>query len=96
MRYYNKTLSLLEKYKKGRVSDRKGAKTKLVLNYSDCLKIIAELKKELIAKKEASDMFGQERNSGFEGILKGLYQTFGKKELYPTIEDKASHLMTTP
>ena len=38
-------------------------------------------------------MFGQEREKSFEGIIKGLYQTFDKKELYPTIEDKASHLL---
>lgn len=90
---YSKTLSLLEKYDKGSLSEQKGGKTKFVLKYEDCIKIIAELKKELIAKKEASDLFGQERGGGFEGIIKGLYQTFGKKELYPTIEDKASHLL---
>jgi len=50
-------------------------------------------KKELIARKEAGDLFGQERDGSFEGIIKGLYQTFGKKELYPTIEDKAAHLL---
>ncbi|MBU0476793.1 Fic family protein, partial [Patescibacteria group bacterium] len=43
-------------------------------------------------KKESGDLFGQERGGTFEGIIKGLYQTFGKKELYQTIEDKVSHL----
>ena len=38
-------------------------------------------------------MFGQERSGIFEGIIKGLYQTFAKKELYLTIEDKAAHLL---
>ena len=90
---YSKTLSLLEQYDKGNLSDEKGRKTKFVLKYEDCVKIIAELKKELIVKKEAGDLFGQERGGGFEGIIKGLYQTFDKKELYLTIEDKASHLL---
>lgn len=63
------------------------------MEYSVCTKIITELKRELIAKKEAGDLFGQERGWSFEGIIKGLYQTFAKKELYPTIEDKASHLL---
>ena len=90
---YSKTLSLLEKYDKGNLVEQKGGKTKFVLRYDDCAKIIAELKKELIAKKEAGDLFGQERSGNFEGIIGCLYQTFDRKELYPTIEDKASHLL---
>lgn len=90
---YSKTLSLLEQYDKGKLSDKKGKKTKFVLRYDDCVKIIAELKSELIAKKEAGDLFGEQRGGIFEGIIKGLYQTFEKKELYLTIEDKAAHLL---
>ena len=90
---YSKTLSLLEQYDKGKLGEEKGNKTKFVLKYEDCVKIISELKKELGAKKEASELFGQERGGSFEGIIRGLYQTFSKKELYQTIEDKASHLL---
>jgi prophage maintenance system killer protein len=90
---YSKTLSLLERYDKGNLGEQKGAKTKFVLEYEECVRIIAELKKELMAKKEAGDLFGQERGGSFEGIVRGLYQTFGKKELYLSIEDKASHLL---
>ena len=90
---YAKTLTILEQYDKGQLKESKGGKTKFVLKYDDCLKIIAELKKELIVKKEAGDLFGQERGGSFEGIIKGLYQSFGGKELYPSIEDKASHLL---
>lgn len=90
---YSRTFSLLEQYDKGKLIDKKGQKTKFVLDYDICINIIAELKKELIAKKEASHLFGQHRDSAFEGIIHGLYQTFAKKELYPTIEDKASHLL---
>ena len=90
---YSKTLTILEQYDKGQLKESKGGKTNFVLKYDDCLKIIAELKKELIAKKEASDLFGNERDGSFEGIIKGLYQSFSRKELYPSIEDKASHLL---
>ncbi|KKT21143.1 MAG: Fic/DOC family protein [Parcubacteria group bacterium GW2011_GWB1_43_8] len=90
---YAKTLTILEQYDKGQLKESKGGKTKFVLEYGNCLKIIAELKKELIVKKEAGDLFGQERGGSFEGIIKGLYQSFGGKELYPSIEDKASHLL---
>jgi len=90
---YAKTLSLLEQYDKDELKEPKGGKTKFILEYDDCLNIIAELKKELIGKKEAGDIFGQERGGSFEGIINGLYQSFGGREIYPTVEDKASHLL---
>lgn len=76
---YSKTLSLLEKYDKGKLDEQKGKKTKFVLKYDDCARIITEVKKELIVKKEASDLFGQQRGGSFEGIIKGLYQTLYEK-----------------
>ena len=90
---YSRTLSLLEQYDKGGLKTEKGEKSKFVLEYENCLKIIKEIKKELLAKKEAGDLFGQERGGSFEGVIKGLYQTFAKKELYKFIEDKAAHLL---
>ena len=90
---YSKTLSLLEKYDKNKFKKLKGKKTKFVLKYKECLEIITCLKKELIAKKEAGDIFGMERNSAFESIVKNLYQTFGGKELYKNLEEKSAHLL---
>ncbi len=90
---YSKTLSLLEQYDKGKLKSGKGEKSKFVLEYKDCVEIVISVKKQLAVKKEAGDLFGQERSGGFEGIIKGLYQTFAKKELYQTIEDKAAHLL---
>ena len=90
---YAKTLTILEQYDKGQLKETKGGKTKFILTYEQCLQIIKELKKELVTKNEAGDLFGSERDGSFEGIIRGLYQTFGGKELYPSIEDKASHLL---
>lgn len=90
---YAKTLTLLNEYDKGNLKDIKGKKTKFFLTYENCLKVIAELKKELVIKKEAGDLFGSARDGSFEGIIRGLYQTFGQKELYAALEDKASHLL---
>jgi prophage maintenance system killer protein len=90
---YAKTLTLLDEYDKRKIREIKGKKTKFILTYENCLRVVAELKNKLIAKKEAGSLFGQKRSGSFEGIIKGLYQTFGGKELYPTIEDKASHIL---
>jgi len=90
---YSKTLSLLEKYDKSKLKTGKGKKAKFVLQYEDCLNIVSELKKNLATKKEASDIFGNVVGGKFEGIVGNIYQTFASKELYPSIENKAAHLL---
>ena len=90
---YSKTLTLLEQYDKENVSLVKNGKGKFVLTHEDVLGIIGALKKELVAKKEASEFFGIENSDKLKGIIATLYQTFDKKELYPSIEEKAAHLL---
>lgn len=90
---YSKSLTLLEQYDKNALKTVKGTKGKFVLKYPDAVKIIAGVKNELLAKKEAGGLFGQEYRGKFEGIVKGLYQTFDGKELYSSIEAKAAHLL---
>ncbi len=90
---YAKTLTILNEYDKGDLKQIKGTKGKFKLSYEDCVRVIGEIKKELIAKKEAGELFGNERDGSFGGIIKGLYQTFGGKELYTTLESKAAHLL---
>ncbi len=90
---YAKTLTLLSEYDIGKISETKGGKTKFVLEHKETLKIIETIKVELMAKKEAGDLFGQERQGMLEAVLRNLCQTFGGKELYSTIENKASHLL---
>ncbi|MCG2709437.1 MAG: type II toxin-antitoxin system death-on-curing family toxin, partial [Thermodesulfovibrionales bacterium] len=51
------------------------------------------LKEDLRNKKEASELFGAESEKGLERILNTINQTFGEKELYPSIEEKAAHLL---
>ena len=90
---YSKTLKILEQYDKEKLTLIKKAKEKIVLEYNDVQRIIQEIKKELILKKEASDLFGRESGEKFKAILGNIYQTFGKKELYPSLEEKAAHLL---
>jgi len=55
---------------------------------------LAELKQVLIAKGEATDIFGVERTKdSVAGIVGNIMQSFDKQELYPTIEEKAAHLL---
>ena len=45
------------------------------IEYKEALKAIGELKKQLIKKKEASTLFGNERDQGFESLLNSVVQT---------------------
>ena len=90
---YSRAFSILEQYDTGRLSKPKGRESRFVLTYENSLRIIAELKKELAAKKGAVSLFGQEKDGSFEGVIRGLYQSFGGKKLYPSIEEKAAHLL---
>lgn len=55
------------------------------IEYSEAIKAIAELKKQLMKKKEASALFGNERDGAFGGILNSVVQTFGGEYLYKSI-----------
>jgi len=90
---YSKTLTLLEQYDKDNLSVSKKGKGRFVLGYGEAQKVISALKKDLIAKKEAGDLFGQEYEDKLQGIIGNLYQTFGGKELYSSLEEKAAHLL---
>jgi prophage maintenance system killer protein len=54
---------------------------------------IAELKKELIAKGEASELFGQLRGDGLESAVATIEQGFGDELFYPNVASRAAHLL---
>ena len=90
---YTKTLSLLESYDKSNIEDFDGRTTAYELTYNEAKNVLAQLKTNLMTKKEATELFGNEKDDQLNGIIGNLYQTFGGVELYPSIEDKASNLL---
>ena len=90
---YSKTLTLLEQYDKEKLSLIKNTKGKFILKYEEAINVISKIKEDLVAKKEASDLFGRENSDKFKGILGNIYQTFDRKELYPSLEEKGTHLL---
>lgn len=75
--------------------DTKGVtKKNVVLTGEKLTHALVELKKNLIAKEEATELFGKERmKDSVSGIVGNVMQSFGGEELYPTIEEKAAHLL---
>lgn len=63
------------------------------IEYTEAVKAVGELKKQLIKKKEASGLFGNERDQGFESLLNSVVQTFAGEYLYKSIEEQAAHLL---
>lgn len=63
------------------------------IQYDEAKAAIAELKKQLVAKNEATDLFGKEKDESFKSSLQSIVQTFGGKYLYPSIEEQAAHLL---
>lgn len=54
---------------------------------------IAALKADLMAKNEASALFGNQKDDSFAGILGNIVQSFGGEFLYPSIEEQGAHLL---
>lgn len=92
---YSKTWDLLIKYDESRLTEPNNLhKVKdATMNYEDSLLAIQLLKENLRKQNEASDLFGLERNEGLKSILGNLEQGFAGKYLYPSIEERAAHLL---
>ena len=91
---YAKSWSLLLKYDEDRLElpkDRHPLRKSL--DYEKAKEALAALKSELMERQEAGDLFGQERDQHLQGILGNIDQTFGGQDLYPSIEEKAAHLL---
>ena len=89
---YAKSWILLNQFDENRLAIPQGKEAKFILDYDEAIEEIKKLKKELISKKEATKLFGMERENSFKGIIRNIYQTFGGIDLLPTIEEKAANL----
>lgn len=84
----------LDAYDKELLPKGKLTKKKVELTAEKITNNLIQLKQTLLEKEEATDIFGIERNKGnVSGIIGNIMQTFGGKELYPTAEEKAAHLL---
>lgn len=87
---YTRALNLLDDYDHQKLIVPKGTKkAKYKLTYEESRSIIKQMKK----KFRDSALVGQEKDKSFQGSIGAIYQTFDGKDVYPTIEDKAAHLL---
>lgn len=73
---------------------KKGTKKSVQITAKELLKDLKKLKKELILKNQATDLFAQERqNEALHGIVGNILQAVFDQDAYPTLEEKAAHLL---
>ncbi len=63
------------------------------IEYADARLEIDALKEKLISLKEATPLFGNEKDESFKGILGNILQTFGGQYLYGSVEEQAANLL---
>ncbi|QNI02145.1 virulence protein RhuM/Fic/DOC family protein [Halomonas sp. SH5A2] len=63
------------------------------LELEEALAAIGELKQTLIAKGEATELFGQVRGDGLTSALATIEQGFGDELFYPNVATRAAHLL---
>ena len=91
---FSDTWLSLNAYDKDDLVTSGSTKKNLTLKPVELEKALTELKVELIKKAEATDLFGRERQKEIvAGIIGNVMQSFAGKDLYPTVEEKAVHLL---
>lgn len=94
MSHYTKSFVLLNQYDSHNLQTLQlNENITYEIEYDEAKAAIAELKKQLIAKNEATELFGNEKDNGFGSSLQSIVQTFGGQYLYPSIEEQAAHLL---
>ncbi len=93
--HYARSWRLLLQYDENRLPEVPARPTPPVAGLSPkaCRDAIVRLKQSLIAKNEATALFGQERSNALDGILGAIEQIFGGEMLYPSVESRAAHLL---
>jgi len=85
---YAYALTLLDRYDHGTLTIEGVTKKALhVIQYEEAIGIVASMKGEF------DGLFGLEKDQGFKSALGAIYQTFGGKELYPSVEEKGANLL---
>ena len=86
---YTRALDLLDNYDHQTLAKPKGEKSAYVMSYQEAREIIDSMK-----FNDMSHVFGVEKEQGkLNGIIEQVYQNVFGQELYPSLEEKAAHLL---
>lgn len=90
---YTQTFLWLQRYDEGLLTAPAGSPGGVLPTLDEAQATIARLKADLMARGEASELFGRERGDAFAALLGNLDQSVFGESAYPTVETKAAHLL---
>lgn len=85
---YSEALELLDSYDHQTMERPRGNIATYELDYEECMEVISHMR-----FGAESDLFGREKDDSFQGSIGNIYQSFGGQDLYPSLEEKAAHLL---
>ena len=85
---YSEALDMLDSYDHQTMARPRGNVSTYNLSYEECREVISQMR-----FGAESDLFGREKDDSFRGSIGNIYQSFNGQELYPTLEEKAAHLL---
>lgn len=91
---YTNSFALLDRYDKAQLdTDALAHQITYEIDFYEASKVVVQLRETLISKKEATTLFGNQKDNSFEGTLRTITQTFDGVYLYPSIEEQAANLL---
>lgn len=91
---FAKTWLSLEAYDSAKLPKSGLSKEEVFFTAEELAEAIQILRKDLLSRKDATELFANERSHhGLHGIVGNVLQSFGGEDLYPTVEEKAAHLL---
>jgi prophage maintenance system killer protein len=90
---YTQTFLWLQRYDEGLLAEPNGTPGGDLPAADDARAALAQLKAQLMARGEATELFARERGDGLAALLGNLSQTVFGEPAYPSIEAKAAHLL---
>ncbi|NCC20797.1 Fic/DOC family protein, partial [Candidatus Saccharibacteria bacterium] len=84
----------LDAYDKNELPRAGGVKQAVQVGADDLAESLVKLRETLIAEREATDIFGVEREKGgLKALFGNVFQSFAGEDMYPSVEEKAAHLL---
>lgn len=91
---YSYALSILDDYDHQRLAMRNTSHAEpFRITYEAARGAVDRMAEQMRREGKEPGLFGREKDESFQGALAAIYQTFGGEELYPSVEEKAAHLL---
>jgi prophage maintenance system killer protein len=89
LKHYSPALRLLDGYDRGALQAMSGTVPSVRIEYSDARSVVDEVARQF----PHDNLLGIERGDSLRGILESVEQTYSGQDLYPSVQEKAAHLL---